>query len=283
MDADAAKVKDVVCAMMIDPETAAAVRVYEGETFHFCSQGCARAFDDDPKNYVQAISRQLPFRPRDRQGRSDGRGSQTRNEGGMTAASDSMPPGVRKPLTVDRAVEQARKYLQAWGDEDLSLSEVMEFSNHYYVAVAEKGTDRRAFGLLLNKDTGQIVPEPGPNMVWNLKYGPMAGGTTAGLHQPDQGGKMPVTTAKAHALAQKVLDAQGQGLKVEDGADQFYGYYTIRTLKDGQIYGMLGVNGFTGQVWLHSWHGTYVRTKVLKAVKYKKPGSSSSGRGRPSA
>jgi len=272
MDAHVAKVKDVVCAMMIDPETAAAVRVYEGKTFHFCSQGCARAFDDDPKNYVQAGSHQLPFRPRDGQVRSDGRGSRTgvarRNEGGMTGALDYIPPGAGKLLTLDQAVKQAKKYLEAWGDADLSLSEVMEFSNHYYVEVAEKGTDRGAFGLLLNKDTGEIVPEPGPNMEWNLKYGPMAGGTTGGLYQPDRGEKMPVTTAKAHALAQKVLDAQGQGLRVEDRADQFYGYYTIRTLKDGKIYGMLGVNGFTGQVWLHSWHGRYVKTRVLKRAKY---------------
>ena len=40
--------------------------------------------------------------------------------------------------------------------------------------------------------------------------------------------------------------------------DQFYGYYTIHILRDGKIYGMLSVNGYTGQVWFHSWHGQFL-------------------------
>ena len=54
MSAGMAKVKDLVCGMMIDPGTAAATRVYEGKTYYFCAQGCARAFDADPKKYVTA-------------------------------------------------------------------------------------------------------------------------------------------------------------------------------------------------------------------------------------
>jgi P-type Cu+ transporter len=54
MSAEASKVKDLVCGMMIDPKTAAATRVYEGKTYYFCAQGCARAFDADPKKYAQA-------------------------------------------------------------------------------------------------------------------------------------------------------------------------------------------------------------------------------------
>jgi len=48
-----AKVKDVVCGMMIDPRTAVAGRVYEGTMYNFCGQGCARAFDLDPQKYIQ--------------------------------------------------------------------------------------------------------------------------------------------------------------------------------------------------------------------------------------
>ena len=54
MSAGATKVKDPVCGMMIDPKTAAATRVYEGKTYHFCAQGCARDFDADPKKYISA-------------------------------------------------------------------------------------------------------------------------------------------------------------------------------------------------------------------------------------
>ena len=37
--------------------------------------------------------------------------------------------------------------------------------------------------------------------------------------------------------------------------DGFYGYYTIDILRDGRIAGMLSVNGYTRQVFLHTWHG----------------------------
>jgi len=35
-------------------------------------------------------------------------------------------------------------------------------------------------------------------------------------------------------------------------------YYTLHVLNDGQIEGMLSVNGYRGQVWYHSWHGQFV-------------------------
>ena len=45
---------------------------------------------------------------------------------------------------------------------------------------------------------------------------------------------------------------------VGDEVDPFYGYYTLHTLNDGEIEGMLSVNGTTGQVWYHSWHGDFL-------------------------
>jgi YHS domain-containing protein len=45
---------------------------------------------------------------------------------------------------------------------------------------------------------------------------------------------------------------------VADEADGFCGYYTIHAVKDGQIYGMLSVDGYSGQVWYHNWHGQFV-------------------------
>ncbi|HUI71122.1 MAG TPA: YHS domain-containing protein [Spirochaetia bacterium] len=52
MSADATKVKDLVCGMMIDPKTAAATRVYEGKTYYFCAPGCAKAFEKEPTKYI---------------------------------------------------------------------------------------------------------------------------------------------------------------------------------------------------------------------------------------
>lgn len=50
--ATAEKVKDPVCGMLIDPKTAAATRVHEGTTYYFCSPGCAKAFEADPKKHI---------------------------------------------------------------------------------------------------------------------------------------------------------------------------------------------------------------------------------------
>jgi hypothetical protein len=51
------------------------------------------------------------------------------------------------------------------------------------------------------------------------------------------------------------------GAKVADDADAFYGYYTIDVLRDGKTIGMLSVNGTTGAVWYHTWHGAFVAEK----------------------
>ena len=69
---------------------------------------------------------------------------------------------------------------------------------------------------------------------------------------------MTVTPEHAAALAQQYLDAYLTGLEADDEADTFYGYYTLHVLQDGQITGMLSVNGYTGQVWYHNWHGSFV-------------------------
>jgi Cu+-exporting ATPase len=47
------KVKDPVCGMMIDPASAKGKSQHEGKTYYFCSEGCKKKFDADPKKYVQ--------------------------------------------------------------------------------------------------------------------------------------------------------------------------------------------------------------------------------------
>ena len=42
---------DPVCGMKVDPENAATSRARGGETYYFCSTGCAEAFDKDPERY----------------------------------------------------------------------------------------------------------------------------------------------------------------------------------------------------------------------------------------
>ncbi|MGK7310965.1 MAG: YHS domain-containing protein [Candidatus Longimicrobiales bacterium M2_2A_002] len=46
------KVTDPVCGMNVDPKTAAAEVEYEGKTYHFCSEGCRKSFEEDPERYL---------------------------------------------------------------------------------------------------------------------------------------------------------------------------------------------------------------------------------------
>jgi len=79
---------------------------------------------------------------------------------------------VRTVNSVEQAKDLADQYLSRLNLE-LEVREIMEFSNHFYVIVQEKSTGINAFELLVDKRTGTIFSEPGPNMMWNTKYGHM--------------------------------------------------------------------------------------------------------------
>ncbi|MDH4208473.1 MAG: PepSY domain-containing protein [Anaerolineae bacterium] len=169
-------------------------------------------------------------------------------------------------LSLAEAGEAVEAYLASANLPDLAVAEVMEFSNHLYAEVEEESTGVHAMELLIDKNTGEVYPEPGPNMMWNTKYGMhsrsgwggMMGGMMGGFGAQVPSAAMPVSAEQAVEYAQRYLDAYAPGKRAADEADGFYGYYTIHVLDDGQVYGMLGVNGYTGQVWYHSWHGQFV-------------------------
>ena len=64
--------------------------------------------------------------------------------------------------------------------------------------------------------------------------------------------------------AQKFLDANLPGTTASTTPDAFYGYYTVEVLKDGKVYGMLSVNGLSGQIIYHHWHGTFIEMSEEK-------------------
>src|SRR5215831_12986853 len=45
--------RDPVCGMFVEPEKAAANAEYRGETYYFCSKGCAQKFCADPERFLQ--------------------------------------------------------------------------------------------------------------------------------------------------------------------------------------------------------------------------------------
>lgn len=159
-----------------------------------------------------------------------------------------------EPISLEEAASSVRRYLNAYGS-NLELKEVMEFAWNYYAEVEERDTGVHAMELLVDKYTAQVYPEMGPNMMWNTRYGTMGhfgGGGAAS--------DMPVRPDQARDLAQKYLDRTVPGLTVGE-PDAFYGYYTIHTFKDGNLEGMLSVNGYTGAVWYHNWHGYFIQMR----------------------
>ena len=80
-----------------------------------------------------------------------------------------------------------------------------------------------------------------------------------GLERADVSPDMRVSPMRAvEAEAQGYLDSHLPGTTASEAADPFYGYFTQHVLRDGKITGMLSVNGFTGAVFPHSWHGTFI-------------------------
>jgi len=203
-------------------------------------------------------------------GMMDGQGMMGGGMMGMMGADDGEPgvdPGpASKRLTAVEVAKAVDAYLaQNYKDPDLEVVELMEFEKNFYAQVAEKSTEINAFELLIDPYTGAVWPEYGPNMMWNTKYGHMSG--MGGMMMQGWGGKgigeptadMPVKLDQARKNAQAYLDARKSGLTIEDDTDVFYGYYTVHTLdKDGNTVGMLSVNGYTGRVWYHTWHGKFI-------------------------
>jgi hypothetical protein len=174
------------------------------------------------------------------------------------------------PLTVDETKQAVESYLTSLNNTDLALKEVMVFNNNAYGLIVEKSTGKGALEVLVDPRTKAVSPEFGPNMMWNLKYSLMgAGGCgrgmmgaigTCGALQPSTANvaEMTVTAAQAIQNAQEYLDKNIAGTKAASDPMAFYGYYTLDYTKDGKPVGMLSVNGYTGQVWLHTWHGTFI-------------------------
>ena len=173
--------------------------------------------------------------------------------GGMMGGWGGYDPDA-KQITIDDATKVVERYLLAYYGENLVLKEVMDFAWNFYAEVEEEETGIHAMELIIDKYTGQVYPEMGPNMMWNTKYG------TMGSYYGSPTADMPVIAEEAEEIAQRFLDANLPGFTVGH-ADTFYGYYTLHTLRDGQIEGMLSVNGYNGAVWYHNWHGPSIGMK----------------------
>lgn len=148
-----------------------------------------------------------------------------------------------------QTLDQARRRAATFADRlGLQVGEVMRFSRNFYAELQTTG-GHPATEVLVNPAGGAVQIEYGPAMMWN---------TTYGMHYGSQS-QPRVSAAQAQSIAQKWLRARGTTPAAGD-PESFPGYYTLHTMRSGKISGMLSVNASTGQVWDHTWHGTYIAT-----------------------
>lgn len=217
---------------------------------------------------------------------------------GMMAGFSGLSDAA--PLTISEAETAVTAYLATLDNNNLTLGEIMIFSNNAYAQILDTNTNQGAFEVLVDPTTKNVFPEPGPNMMWNTEYGmgmdmPMqdmmgmmgnrgmmngqAGNMmgAAGMMNGQNGdmmngqnggmmgngvnttnGEITVTAAEAPTLAQTYLDNTLPGTTADEHADTFPGYYTLHIERDGAVIGMLSVNAYTGDVFLHHWHGDFL-------------------------
>ena len=162
--------------------------------------------------------------------------------------------GFFTPTTynIARAEAIADNYKKSLNSPDIAVGEIMEFEQNFYVVYFEKTTGIGAFEMLIDKESGRIFPEYGHGGMMGSP-----GGMMGGFTQIPSGGD--IDEEEALQIAQRFLDEVYPGSEADD-PHPFYGYYTIHTIKDGEIFGMLSVNTYDGAVWYHNWHGEYIQS-----------------------
>ncbi len=158
-------------------------------------------------------------------------------------------------LSLEAVHTALESYFEIQSIEGLEVAEIMEFENHFYSIVREQQTGIGAMELLVDKWSGAVMPEMGPNVMWNTKYSMHQRGGMMGMRAASL---QVITADEALAIAQVWLENNQPGMRVEDHAVPFYGYYTIHTMDDDGIVGMLSVHDSSGQVWYHTWHGAFI-------------------------
>lgn len=159
---------------------------------------------------------------------------------------------IANPLSIEEneAILEAFLADNGWSDQ-LEIAEIMIFDNHAYAQLVEIESGIGAYEVLIDAGTGDVYPEHGANMMWDLKYGMHSTGV-------DVSATMEISAEQAVTFAQEYLDANLAGTTADDHAVPFYGYYTLHVLQDGEIVGMLSVYGASGEVLLHTWHGNLI-------------------------
>lgn len=189
-----------------------------------------------------------------------GGGDMGQGMAGMMLLSGGQPYRADgKVLQMEDAIVIAQSYLMKMRSSSLALDEIEEWEYNYYVIVKEASPSKyKAYQLVIDKWTGRVQYEPGPNMMWNTKY------CLNNMMMCGNQSLKSITSATATQGANQFLKQRFSSLGamvVAGEPDLFYGFYgfDVKDAKTGMKRGMLSVNWNTGQVWYHTWHGRYIK------------------------
>jgi hypothetical protein len=189
-------------------------------------------------------------------------------------------------VTADQATSRARQYLGQYANPDLALAELIEFPTVFYLVVQERSSGKAAFALLVNRVTGNVHHEMGPPMMWNTKYGRMAGGPDHPMRMSGPGGGpgpmhergammgpgagprpqvpvaqpapgaparvAPMDEVRARTTVQAWVSQAFPGASIGK-VIEFPGFFTYRLVRDGRPLALVSLSAFGGPVW-YAWH-----------------------------
>ena len=172
-------------------------------------------------------------------------------------------------LHMEDAISIATQYLSFLGNADLALDRIEEWEFNFCAIVKEASPSQyKAFELLIDKWTGSVSPGMGPDMAWNQKYAGMMNSImengSGHMNRRERRMTQPNITVDANAAVEAARQFLAQRFTrqftLSGLAETFYGYYCFNVNDEkGVRYGRLAVNGVTGQVWYHTWHGNFIR------------------------
>ena len=183
---------------------------------------------------------------------------------GMMGGSSMMVTysASARPISQSEARRRAEGYVLRYGP-GVTIKDFMVFTENFYVQVVDSRTGQGLAELLVDRYTGVVQPEHGPNMMWNTRSATNPGMGMMGGVQNQRGmmGQAAPTTVRfdqtaAQKLADTFLAGYLPGAKVLEGL-AFPGHYTFDYGRK-DIEGMLSVNALSGEVWLHTWHGFFL-------------------------
>lgn len=150
-----------------------------------------------------------------------------------------------KPIAQDEALRNMQSFASQYGPS-VKIDDFMIFSSNYYAVLNDTTGGQDMAEILVDRYSGSTYPEPGPNMMWNTRFG--AGRT--------QGGSTGYDLAGAQKLAEDFLAGYLPGTQIQE-SHAMPGYYTFDFGRN-DTESMLSVNAFSGQIWVHTWHGPYL-------------------------